>query len=409
MEFPNAATFPTDTTDTTDTIDNTNNTNNTDTTLKEVNYGKKREVVTLRPEEQQEDMMKKRNKVANHVKKDVEQNDGNSNESHRVCKFLVQNLKASGDRYASNEYSVSLLVGKNSLYDFVLKVFEILHEARLTDDDYYSHLWSIVFDGTEYHNGWRACPPCLGAPGRLIDEQDVRPLDDLGLQVGRRGKFKGQSAIFDFTVKEIDGVPEQDAQYPKHSAIQITFSSALSDDWISEAKKKACLKARDDWYNYYNDSSASSKYKQEIRETIVIVNCKPLAPEWTREEIELLGLLMNAGHKFGKSWKMILQYGIVRRSQSASSYQWYKLQKETFKTEWIGRGKTAVEMMLLVKRLAKARVENIPVPLSRTEIAEERRRLTRRVQMNRMGFESSDDSVVARGLYGNRMGGRQEM
>ncbi|CAJ1913516.1 unnamed protein product [Cylindrotheca closterium] len=167
MQSPNDASSPT-----------------TDVTLEEVDGGQKREV-TLRPE--QEALMKKRHKVANHVEKDVEHNDGNSNERHRVCEFLVQNLNADGC-HASSDYSVSLLVGRHGF-----------------------HLWSIVFDGTKYRNGWRVCPPGIGAPRRLIDEQDVRPLKDLEIQVGHKGKFEGESATFSFVVTEIDGVPEQES------------------------------------------------------------------------------------------------------------------------------------------------------------------------------------------------------
>jgi len=347
----------------------------TDTQCKVAN-GSKREVT---PE--QEGAMKKRPKVSNDGK-------DASNENCNVCEFLIQDLRA-GRGHAANNYCLSMLVGEHGLFDLVLKVFEILHHQKLTTDQYYSHLWSISFDGKSYHNGWRGC---LLGPQSHVDEEDIRPLHNLRLQQGQKGKFRGQSASFLFVVQKINGVPDKKVQYPIYSAIHQSFSSALSDDWISADQVTATLKARDHWKDYYNGQNSSKRCSR----TFEVVPCKPLPPQWIPSELELLGLLINAGHKFTKAWKTILQYALVARPKAATSGQWYKLQKESYRREYIGRSKSSAEMTLLAKNLAKTNVENIPSPPSHAEILAERNNMIKRRQLLRMGrnpdcFDSDSD------------------
>ena len=66
-----------------------------------------------------------------------------------------------------------------------------------------------------------------------------------------------------------------------------------------------------------------------------------------------MGLLLNGGAKFKKSWNSIMQYAFVDRAETAASYQWYKLQKETYRREYVGRGLSNGECIRLAKRLAK--------------------------------------------------------
>lgn len=76
------------------------------------------------------------------------------------------------------------------LFDLILKAFEILNKEKLTDDEYYSHLWSIVFDGTKFDYGWRVSPG-TDDPINHIDDHYIK-----------QGKFEGESASFDFVVKK---------------------------------------------------------------------------------------------------------------------------------------------------------------------------------------------------------------
>lgn len=326
--------------------------------------GKKRKVT---PEQE---AMKKRPKAANEVQKA----DDSANGNYKVCELVIQNLKAARG-HAKTNYTVSMLVGKHGLFDLVVKVFHILQEEKLTYDQYYSHLWSVVFDGKRYHNGWRGRGIPEG-PQDHVDDEDTRLLHTLGLKVGQKGKFEGESASFDFVVKKISGVPAKDVEYPKYSAIQTSFGSALSDDWISDDQKTECLQARDKWEAYYSGNNASKRDRRS--RTFEIVACKPEAPQWDNQELELLGLLINAGHKFAKSWNTILQHALVSRPKSATSGQWYKLQKEAYRREWYGRGKSSAEMTLLAKRLAKSRVEHVAMPPTQAEILKERNKMIQR-------------------------------
>ena len=119
---------------------------------------------------------------------------------------------------------------------------------------------------------------------------------------------------------------------------------------------------------------------------------------WGWGEIELLGLLINAGHKFKKSWKNILQHGLVNRQESATSVKWYQLAKggmvqtsgnyATLKN--FGKGKSDNAKVRLAKKLAKARVEAMPKPPTRAEILEERRLL---MELHRMRHLRRYDKV----------------
>jgi hypothetical protein len=326
------------------------------------------------------------------VTKYVVPNDNNNTSSSlKVCKVMVQNLRG-GKGDANTDYMVNLLIGKHGLFDLVCKVFEIMKESKLTRDNCGSHLWSVVFHGTKYDNGWRTSLDgyCPGGPMRHVDEHDVRPLKDLKIQVGQKGTWSGESGSFHFVVTEIDGTPEAGVEYPQHSAIKLTCSSALTDDWITASQKAACIQAREAWVAYYKGSSNSSK---RDRSTGQVVPCKPLVSPWGSEEFELLGLCLNAGHAFTKSWKLILQYALVTRPQAASSQQWYKLQKEDYRREYVGKGKSAAQMTMLVKKLALNMVTNLPLPPSPAAILEQRNQMVmRRENMLRgMDFSDGDD------------------
>lgn len=302
--------------------------------------------------------------------------DTTANESS-VCRFVIQNLKG-GKGHTKHDYHIELLVQKHSLLDLVVKVFEILRNVeKKTEDSIHSHLWSIVLDGQKYDNGG-------------IDEHDPQPLADLDVKKGSKGFLRGESASFSFFVESVETMEStaEEKVYPKHSAVQQSYSSSLSDDWVSVAQKQDCLELRRKWSAYWGGESNASK---RCRRTYEIIACKPLARGWTPEESELLGLLINAGHKFKKSWKAILQYAMVERAESATSGQWYKLQKEGYRLQYIGKGKTPAQQTLLAKKLAQNALRGWKDPPSREDILAERERLVKRQRNLRAGIWPSDD------------------
>ena len=72
------------------------------------------------------------------------------------------------------------------------------------------------------------------------------------------------------------------------------------------------------------------------------------------DELQIMGLLLNADCKFKKCWTNIMQYAFVDRTESACSMRWYQLKKEDYRLEWYGKGKSAPEKIVLAKRLAKS-------------------------------------------------------
>lgn len=322
----------------------------------------------------------------------------NDNDNDKVCSFVVRKIQGRSG-HCDSDYQVNLLVGQHGLFDLVLKVFQLMNQEKVTDDRYDSHLWSITFDGTTYHYGWRGCPAddeyC---PSKHCDAQDIRALKDFALKTGQTGRFQGESATFDFSVQAVHEKPEKDTRYPVSAVLLQSYSADLSEDWLSTDKQRKSLEVRQAWQDYYKGSTNASKRDGR---TGVVIPCKPNPPTWNREELELLGLLLNAGHKFAKSWKTILQYALVNRPQSAASGQWYKLQKEGYRLQYIGQGKSKSQMVLLAKKLAKSKVENAlsRMPPTQAEILKERRRLHERDRKLRAGMwpecDDNDDPFLA--------------
>jgi hypothetical protein len=152
------------------------------------------------------------------------------------------------------------------------------------------------------------------------------------------------------------------------AAVSVPLSSDLADaDWISETCKQNTLRLRQEWATYMGGPRVW-KYKRpwDRRDDDDDVDidddgyylAKPLSPPWTPSEFEFLGLLLQAGCKFKKSWDNILKYVLVNRAEPATSYQWYKLQNEGYRLEWFGRGLQKTEMIVLVKRLAQPAIQN---------------------------------------------------
>mmetsp|Transcript_21444 Transcript_21444/g.35500 ORF Transcript_21444/g.35500 Transcript_21444/m.35500 type:complete len:386 (-) Transcript_21444:80-1237(-) len=273
-----------------------------------------------------------------------------------VCRFLIQNIQARSEHAKSN-YHVDLLVSQHGLFDIVLQVWEILMNESLTQDLYTSHLWSLQFNKVRYSYGWRRCS---GATVKNhLDEESIIPLKDLNVSTGQKGHFNGESASFDFVLVDADYKHPAAAvdEYPKTTALAASFTSDLSNDWIhsNAGLEQAALEFRKNYKEYIQGDQNEWRHD---RQTYEFVLCKPESPRWTHEEETIMGLLLRAGCKFVKSWKSVLQYTLVHRAQTAASGQWYKLQREAYRLEYIGRNLDTEARMVLAKRLAKSHLES---------------------------------------------------
>jgi hypothetical protein len=308
-------------------------------------------------------------------------------ENHTVCRFLIKNLQG-GEGHAKAEYRIDLVTSTHGLLDIVLKVFEVLQKERLTTDIYSSHLWSLTLAGTKFENGWRMLHHSGPGPGwkmNHLDEEDIRLLKDLAkpLSEGQKGRFSGASVKFDIVVEKafvasID--PTKVKAYPKLTAVEHHVSSKLDADWLSNQQQEDCALKRAAWADYYQGDNV---WKRD-RRTREMVPGKPEHGRWGPDELEIMGLLMKAGCKFKKSWKNILEFALVDRAETSASGQWYKLQKESYCLDYIGRNKSNEERILLAKRLAKSRMETFletavpklePHPWEKTEMVLRKRGL----------------------------------
>lgn len=295
---------------------------------------------------------------AEHVRK-IETNDQQASmdslaadEPLVVCRFFVKDLKGGGG-YAKSDYYIDLVVGKHSLYDLVQNIFDVLSEERVTTDDVVAHLWHFDLADTKYANGWRGCT--FGWNGNHLDECEPRPLNGLeqALANGQKGKFNGESAAFDVLVEntrlqEINA--SQLKSYPLVTPVATAVTTDIEDDWIREGSKDECSQLRSAWEHYY---AGMNVWKRD-GDTEGFIRAKPDRPRWGGAETEIMGLLINAGGKFKKSWDGIMQYAFLDRAEGAASQSWYKLRKEAYRREYIGRKKSNGERIVLAKRLAKS-------------------------------------------------------
>ncbi len=240
-----------------------------------------------------------------------------------------------------------------------------MHKENLTTDFIYSHLWDITFNNKTYSNGWRHQKWPLGsgewdrpATDDDVDEGERRLLSGFNspLEKGQKGRFGGESASFEFVLESItDASPPLNASavtYPNVSKVANVISSKAEDDWLTPSQKSQCNQLMATWRNFYsgNNSWKRVKYPGDRK----FQRAKPSPPEWRNEQLEIMGLLINADCKFKKCWTNIMQYAFVDRTESACSMRWYQLKKEDYRLEWFGRGKSSTEKIQLAKRLARS-------------------------------------------------------
>jgi len=190
-----------------------------------------------------------------------------------------------------------------------------------------------------------------------LDKGERRLLDSLEKPIvnGERGVCSGESARFDFVVENADMKVKVDPidyspVYTRITPVPIQLSTRVEDDWISSDKKSRSIELRSRWWSYIQGKNS---WKRD-RRTLEWIASKPLSSCWGGDEINIIGLLINAGMKFKKSWTNIMQFAFVDRAETATSGQWYKLKKEQYRIEYTGRGLTSGERIRLAKRLSKS-------------------------------------------------------
>ena len=60
---------------------------------------------------------------------------------------------------------------------------------------------------------------------------------------------------------------------------------------------------------------------------------EPRSADWTQEECEAIRALQQGGWKFKCAWTHALQYGLLHRSESATSQKWYTLRRNSGEAE----------------------------------------------------------------------------
>lgn len=293
-----------------------------------------------------------------------------------VCRFVIKGLEGAGrdlendlSGYATSDYYIDLVKQHHGLYDLVCKVYDILRKERLSRDSVYSHLWNLRFAGKVFRNGWRLKNFQTGEYDRAansadIDDREPRILSSLAKPIanGQKGQFWGDvkfTAFFEVEVvnvafETLDASADLSA-YPKVSKVaSAVVSGSVEDDWIEQSEKDSCATRRSQWQHYL---SKESSWKRDRAGGYV--PAKPVQPAWGDDETRIIGLLINAGAKFKKSWTGIMQYAFLDRAETAASRMWYQLRgKESYRIDRIGGNMTNQARIQLAKRLARRRMQH---------------------------------------------------
>ena len=256
-----------------------------------------------------------------------------NNGNHQVCRFIVQGLASRRGR-ARSDFHVDLLTSVDGLLTLVMAVYGVLNKNSIEKESYRCVKWRLNFGGVSFG----LCDANIHQFKLLRD-----PLRD-----GQTGWFKGASVSFRFSVesactKEIPS--SMLSTYPKIKVIRqgTSFSSSMSQNWLSADKRARALQFRQDFREYLDGADVWNK------------DCsggssrdRPKAPKWTSEEDDILYPLTKSGNTFQECWKSILQYGFVNRSEDGTSKEWYKIRNNrispqmdqySFKPEFIIKAK----------------------------------------------------------------------
>ena len=309
----------------------------------------------------------------------AETDDDDRSSKLTICRFLIQNLKGEGldpedntSGFAKCDYYIDLIKERHGLYDLISEIHDILHRENLSDRSINSSYWSVKFAGTTYHNGVRRYDHLAGEydrppNGTDIDDGELRILASLTKPVakGDAGRFMGKAAVgFSFLVEDaafdaIDASDENLKLYRKVTQVKAKHSSFAELDWISTGEITRCADLRASWktllqvdkYWRPDFSNGSSSFLK-------------VAPgffgrfDYDVDELQLMGLLMNAEVKFKKAWNAVLKYALLNRTEGAVSTKWYQLRGKDMFIDHVGKNMSIDDRASLAKRLAKKRMPN---------------------------------------------------
>ena len=161
-----------------------------------------------------------------------------------------------------------------------------------------------------------------------MDWGERRMLSELYVRLGQEGRKSGESLAFDLKVLDVSktvsskdvlvNIPQcilfsddrfeqcgggkkgdTNVTYPKVAKVAMSISGTLSEDWIDDATKAQSGQLRNVWIRY---NSGMNGWKRN-RTTGDWLPCKPISPNWGQgDEFKIIGLLINSGCTFKKSW-----------------------------------------------------------------------------------------------------------
>jgi len=281
------------------------------------------------------------------------------------------------------------LSSDKGLYDLINEVFRAVL-TPLCDDNIISHMWSVSLYSSErgdtFHGPFHHRKP-------ECSEMHPRNLGDLSLSVGATGRFKSQSGSFAFKLVDVRAVEASTSSSPS-SAMEALSGSSLPSverlapspwstnvitDFLTSEEMDRAMTYRDAFAAYMADDNAWMRCRKSEREREyvtgsphhIFVAGKPESSPWgyaDNPEVTLLILLLKSGAKFKQSWESILKYGLIRRTQAATSMKWYQIRKEDLNqtnsmisyfswTAGVVRGKSSGMMILDAKRIARNLME----------------------------------------------------
>jgi len=274
----------------------------------------------------------------------------------KICRFLVQNIQGKGGNTPS-DYIIDLSASHHGLFHLVLSVFRILREHSLTEDCYYSHLWSFQFDGSTFQYGWR---DHSSNSIHHLDEKDVRILADLKepLKEGQKGIFSGESAKFNIVLKKIHTKDNAFSEsFPKVMPVCNNFSANLLDDFMNDQLKSCAIKLRDEFAAYFN---GNNEWRRNRKGGETWILKQPIAKIWSYEECKIMRILLDCNCKFKKAWSNIMMYAFPDRPEAGTSVKWYQLKKEGCLFSNDGKGGIVLAKRLALTSLEAALEKGVP-------------------------------------------------
>jgi len=311
-----------------------------------------------------------------------------------VCKFTISSIYHGPEN--DDNFSVLLIPSQHGLYDLIDAVFK--HSlTKLTEGwTIDSRMWTVDFDNTKSTNNSTSTTSTATSASvkkkakfvSLIEESmlefyDATPLvcdreqrrifsdletsDVFPFEKNSKGyfEFDHRPVKFRFTLAEVRvadlEVDSRDKnaieQYPKCQPIEsaITITAVGEAEFVTPEEQRIIKQLSAAYTSFYQNLNGW----QLERRTRRYKPAKPSAPEWSNAEIEMMGLFMNSGWKFAKSWKCGLMYAFPHRTKSSAQGKWYALQKESYRIESAGRTLSPNQKVIRAKKLCLELMEEM--------------------------------------------------